>query len=160
MGSSGFALADGEGKSVWTLGGEFTLKLSGEDNQNRLSILEVKASRASEPPLHIHTREDEAWYVLEGAMTFHVGDSVFTATKGSFAYAPMGIPHAFTVDVEPTRVLLLASPAGFEGFALELGVPVSGDMSPSDLALPPPEVLGPVAERFGIQVVGPPLRVG
>jgi hypothetical protein len=72
---------------------------------------------------HIHHREDEAWYVLDGQMTFYVGDEVLTAGSGSFVYAPKGIP-----------------------------------VPPAGLSVPGPEVLGPVAERYGIEVVGPPIR--
>lgn len=116
------------------------------------------AYQTTEPPLHIHHREDEAWYILDGRMTFYVGDEVLEATAGCFAFAPRGIPHTFTVDAEPTRVLVLASPAGFERFALELGQPAASDTPPPSLAMPAPEVLGPVAERYGIEVVGPPVR--
>jgi hypothetical protein len=54
-------------------------------------------------------------------MTFYVADEVLEATAGCFAFAPRGIPYTFRVDVEPTRVLVFASPAGFGHFALELG---------------------------------------
>ena len=91
-------------------------------------------------------------------MTFYVADEVLEATPGTFVYAPRGLPHMFTVDVEPTRVLILASPAGFERFADELGVPALGDAPPAVLPLPTPEQIGPVAERYGIEVVGPPRR--
>ena len=59
---------------------------------------------------------------------------------------------------EPARVLVFASPAGFEHFALELGEPARDDTPPAGLSVPGPEVLGPVAERYGIEVVGPPAR--
>ncbi len=153
-----FLLRAGEGESVWSLGARFTIKLGDAQADGRFSLVEALAFQSSEPPLHVHQREDEAWYVLEGEMTFHVGDAVLKATAGSFAFAPMGIPHAFTVDVEPTRVLLFAAPSGFEQFALELGVPAKDDRPPSNLAVPGPEILGPVAERYGIEIVGPPLR--
>ena len=55
-------------------------------------------------------------------------------------------------------VLVFASPAGFEHFAMELGEPAVSDDRPPDLAIPGPDVLGPVAERYGIEVVGPPMR--
>lgn len=76
-----------------------------------------------------------------------------------FVYAPRGIPHAFTVAVEPTRVLVFASPAGFERFALDLGHPATDDTPPDDLVVPAPDVLGPVADGYGIEVVGPPRRL-
>lgn len=149
----------GEGTSVWSLGGRFTVKLDRDASEGRYALVEALAFRSTEPPMHVHHREDEAWYVLDGHMTFYVGDQVLEAPSGSFVLAPMGLPHTFTVDEEPTRVLVLASPAGFEHFALELGEPAEGDVPPAPLAVPSPEVLGPVAERYGIEVVGPPRRV-
>jgi mannose-6-phosphate isomerase-like protein (cupin superfamily) len=153
-----FVLGPGEGDSVWSLGGRFTLKLDADATEGRISLVESIAYRSTEPPLHVHRREDEAWYVIDGQITFHVDRQILVATAGCFAFAPRGLPHAFTVDVEPTRVLVLATPAGFEHFALELGVPAEGEQPPSDLAMPTPEVLGAVAQRYGIEVIGPPLR--
>lgn len=153
-----FLVERGEGVSVWSLGGRFTAKANAADTEDRFALVEAVAFQSTEPPLHIHHHEDEAWYVVEGKMTFYVGDEVMEATDGCFVYAPRGIPHTFTVDREPTRVLVLVSPAGFEHFALELGVEATGDTPPQDLAVPPPDVLGPVAERYGIEVVGPPRR--
>jgi quercetin dioxygenase-like cupin family protein len=152
------ALGPGEGESVWSLGGRFTKKVGTETSGGRFAMVESLAFRSTEPPRHIHHREDEAWYVLDGHMTFYVGEEVLEASSGAFVYAPKGIPHTFTVDVEPTRVLVFATPAGFEEFADELGVPARDDSPPEGLSVPGPEVLGPVGERFGIEVVGPPIR--
>jgi mannose-6-phosphate isomerase-like protein (cupin superfamily) len=149
----------GEGPSVWSLGGRFTVKLDTAEAAGRFSVVEAVAFRATEPPLHVHHREDEAWYVLDGAMTFHVGGEALAATSGAFVLAPMGLPHTFTVDVEPTRVLVLAAPSGFERFALDLGSPASSDEPPVGLEMPRPDVLGPVSVRYGIEVVGPPWRI-
>ena len=153
-----FVLAAGQGESVWSLGGRFTMKADVAVTEERFGLVEALAFQSTEPPLHIHHREDEAWYILDGKMTFYVADEVLEATAGCFAFAPRGIPHSFTVDIEPTRVLVFASPAGFEHFALELGEPAHSDTPPAALAVPPPEVLGPVAERYGIEIVGPPHR--
>jgi hypothetical protein len=122
-------------------------------------MLEALAFQTTEPPLHIHHREDEAWYVLDGHLTFHVADQVVEAGPGSFVFGPKGVPHSFTVDVEASRVLVFASPSGFENFALDLGHPAVDDEVPGDLSLPDPDVLGAVAERYGIEVVGPPIRL-
>jgi mannose-6-phosphate isomerase-like protein (cupin superfamily) len=149
----------GDGPSVWSLGGRFTVKLDDAGSGGRFSLVEALASRATEPPLHVHHNEDEAWYVLDGHMTFHVDGQAYEAASGSFVLAPQGLPHTFTVDVEPTRVLVFAAPSGFEHFALELGVPASSDHMPAGLAMPEPDVLDPVAARYGIEVVGPPWRV-
>jgi len=154
-----YLLRPGEGQSVWSLGGRFTMKVTGADAAGRFALVEALAFQSTEPPLHVHHREDEAWYVLDGHMTFYVGDLVLEAASGSFVHAPSGIPHTFTVDVEPTRVLVFASPAGFEHFALELGESATGDTPPRALSIPPPDVLEPVAKRYGIEVVGPPRRL-
>ena len=143
---------------MWSLGGRFTVKLAAPQAEERFALVEALAFRATEPPLHIHHREDEAWYILNGKMTFYVGDQSLEATAGCFVFAPRGVPHTFVVDVEPTRVLVFASPAGFEHFALELGTRAGSDDPPPSLAMPTPEVLGPVAERYGVEVVGPPHR--
>jgi mannose-6-phosphate isomerase-like protein (cupin superfamily) len=153
-----FVLEKGEGRSVWSLGGRFTIKVAEANADGRFSLVEALAFRSTEPPLHIHRKEDEAWYVLDGHMTFYVGDAVLEADAGSFVFAPSGVAHTFTVAVEPTRVLVFASPAGFEHFALELGEPATSDKPPAGLAVPSPDVLGPVAQRYGIEVVGPPHR--
>ncbi len=160
MTENAYSLAPGEGESVWSLGGKFTTKLAGDAVDERFSLTESLAFQTTEPPLHIHHREDEAWYVVEGHMTFYVADEKFEAGPGTFVFAPRGIPHTFTVDIEPTRVLVFASPAGFERFALDLAHPdsASRDTPPEGFAMPAPEVLGPVAERYGIEVVGPPVR--
>jgi mannose-6-phosphate isomerase-like protein (cupin superfamily) len=154
-----FVLKRGEGAPIWSLGGHFTPKLSGEQVDGAFSMTEALAFRATEPPLHIHTREDEAWYVIDGQMTLYVGNESFVVGSGSFAFAPRGLAHSFTVDIEPTRVLVFATPAGFEHFAMELGTPADSEAPPSDLAVPAPDVLGPVGARYGIQVVGPPIRI-
>jgi mannose-6-phosphate isomerase-like protein (cupin superfamily) len=154
-----FALGPGDGESVWSLGGRFTTKLGGDRVEDRFSMQEALVFQTAEPPMHIHHNEDEAWYVLEGHMTFHVGGAVLEAGPGTFAFGPRGVPHAFTVDDEPTRILVLASPAGFERFAFELGQPAMDDTPPADLMVPGPDVLEPVARRYGIEVVGPPIRL-
>ena len=92
-------------------------------------------------------------------MTSYVGGASYVAPADAFVLAAMCLPHTFTVDVEPTRVLVFAAPSGFEQFALDLGHPAVSDPPPVDLAMPAPDILGPVAERYGIEVVEPPRRV-
>ena len=154
-----YLLRPGEPGPIWSLGGHFTTKASAADTGGGIALVEAVAFRTTEPPLHIHHAEHEAWYVLAGRMTFRVADTTMVATAGCFAFAPRGLPHAFTVDEEPSRVLVITTPAGFEGFAAELGVPALSETPPEDLVLPTPEVLGTIAARYGIEVVGPPLRV-
>ena len=62
------------------------------------------------------------------------------------------------VDIEPSRILVITSPAGFERFVFDLGVPATGDEPPPGLSLPPRDVLMPIAQRHGIEIVGPTIR--
>jgi quercetin dioxygenase-like cupin family protein len=158
--TAGFLVERGEGDSVWSIGGRFTRKVGGSDSAGRLSILEAVVTRTAEPRRHIHHREDEAFYILEGQLSLHVGETVLTAAAGALAFAPMGIPHTFTVDVEPSRILVITSPSGFEGFIFDLGEPATGDDPPAGLSPPPREVILPIAQRYGIEIVGPTIREG
>ena len=69
-----------------------------------------------EPPVHIHTREDEALYVLEGAIRAHVGDETVEVEAGSYAARPKNVPHGLTVRGEEARLLVTLEPAGAEYF--------------------------------------------
>jgi hypothetical protein len=91
-------------------------------------------------------------------LTFHCADQVLVATAGSFVFAPRGLPHTFLIDGERARVLLVAAPAGFEGFVRELGVPTDADQPPAGWTRPSRDEIISVAERYGIEIVGPPLR--
>ena len=106
-------------------------------------------------PPHVPRREDEAWHVLDGSMTFFGGEDVFDAPSGMFVMAPQGLPHAFTVDVKPTRLLVLAAPSGCEHFAMDLGSLATSDLPLADLQMPGPDGLDPVAQRYAIEVNGP-----
>jgi mannose-6-phosphate isomerase-like protein (cupin superfamily) len=141
-------------RTFWSLGGLFDIKAAGTDTRNRYSVFEAVMTKLAEPPLHIHHREDEAWYVLDGKLTIHVGDLVIEAVPGTFAFAPMDIPHRFTVDVEPTRVMVTTSPGGnFEKFVEAAGVPVESSRGP--LPIDPPKLME-LSVKYGIELLGPP----
>lgn len=83
-------------------------------------------------PLHVHTREDELFHVLEGKISYRIGASRFEASPGHTLFAPRNIPHGFTVSSpEAARYLIVYSPAGFEEFIRESSEPAQA------LTLPP-----------------------
>lgn len=153
-----FVLKRGEGESFWSINGLFTTKLDGSHAESKLAILESVLIAGQEPGMHIHHREDEAFYVLDGQLTFHCGGEVLEADVGSFVFAPRGVPHTFLVEGEKARVLVFAAPAGFEHFVRDLGVRAEGDAAPASWVRPDRDVVTSVAERHGIEIVGPPLR--
>ena len=98
------------------------LLVKGEDTDGRFALVEHPiAPRALAGPMHVHEREDEYSYVLEGEVGFQVGDEVFTARPGQLVAKPRGIWHGFwNAGDAPARVLELISPGGFENYFVEL----------------------------------------
>jgi quercetin dioxygenase-like cupin family protein len=155
-GNHPYVLSREEGTSVWFLGTLMTVKASGETTSNGFGLIEQVLPPGFAPPPHIHHNEDEAFYLLEGNITFQCGDQTFNATAGSFVYLPRGIVHGFTVAADqPARLLQINTPAGLEHFFVEMG-----ESAPA-LTLPPPappdvEKLLRLASKYHFEIQGPP----
>jgi mannose-6-phosphate isomerase-like protein (cupin superfamily) len=95
-------------------------KITKRGTSGGFSLVEVndRATRKIDP--HRHTREDEAWYVIEGELSFQVGDEGAVAGPGALVYAPRGVPHSFKVTKVPARYLIMFSPAGIEALFAEV----------------------------------------
>jgi quercetin dioxygenase-like cupin family protein len=146
-----------EGDALWFLGTLVTIKSSAESTDGRAGVTENLAPRGGGSPLHVHRREDEWFYVLDGELTFWVGGETIVAPAGSFVYGPRDIPHTFVVTSDQARFLLVVEPAGFEGFIGQIGEPAQ------DLVIPPPpdsppdmEKLVAAAAEYGVEIIGPP----
>ena len=151
------AIPQAEGEARWFLGGLTTIKASGEQTGGRVAVTENRAPRGYGSPLHVHHQEDEWFYILSGELTFWIDGRVITATEGSFVYGPRDVPHTFTVSSDEARFLLVIEPAGFEQFLLELSEPAqSATLPPATLTPPAPEAMMTAAEKYGIEVLGPP----
>ncbi len=147
----------GEGEAIWFLGVLATIKSSAESSGGRVAVIEHLAPRGPASPLHVHRREDEWFYVIEGELTFWVGGETIAAPAGSFVYGPRDVPHTFSVSSEQARFLLVAEPAGFEDFMRSLSVPATElTLPPAGLAPPDPARLAAVAAEYGIEILGPP----
>ena len=97
-------------------GSNLELKLYGEQSGEDGAVVENRVRAGDEPPIHIHTREDESVYVLEGAIIAFVGDQQFEVEAGSYADLPNNVPHGFLVRGEEARLLQTLHPAGAEYF--------------------------------------------
>ena len=120
--ADGYSLAPGDGERIWIVGDTMTLKATGESTGGSLTLLENLTAPGGGPPPHVHAREDEFWYVLDGTFEIRIGDEVHALGPGGFAFAPHGTVHNFrnTADT-PSRVLVGFAPAGMEGFFRESG---------------------------------------
>ncbi len=140
--AAGYALKDGEGRAVWFLGGLVTWKATGSNTEGRFELVEQSGRRGFAAPVHIHEREIEAFYVLEGEMTFVLGPKTISATAGSFLYIPQQTKHAFVIESEEAKFLALASPPALERFVDELGTPAkTTKLPPLSQPMPSPERL-------------------
>jgi quercetin dioxygenase-like cupin family protein len=151
------ALRAGEGEPLWVFGVLATIKSSSETTDGRVAVIEHLAPLGAGSPLHVHHREDEWFYVIEGALTFWVGGEVIEAPAGSFVFGPRDIPHTFLVSSPEARFLLVAEPAGFESFMRAMGRPAPTLSIPPPA--PPPADLAPLvaaAAGYGIEILGPP----
>jgi quercetin dioxygenase-like cupin family protein len=126
-----------------------TFKVRGSDTAGAMTALENLIAPGDGPPLHTHAHEDEAWYVIAGALRFKLGDDVATAPAGSFVFVPRGVPHAFVNDGdEPARILVMFTPSGMEAFFDRF----------AELEAFDPAAFGRIGSEVGMEVVGPPLR--
>lgn len=148
--------ADG-GEAIWYFGGLMTVKAGGEHTGERFSLHEHLAPRGMATPLHVQPREDEAFYVLEGDLTFFLDGEPLSIPAGGSAFVPRGTPHSFRVESETARYLVLNTPAGHERFFRAVGEPAR------ELTLPPPADAPPDMERMaaaaadaGFEILGPP----
>ena len=124
----GYALAAGEGERIWIVGDTMTLKATGDSTGGSLVLLENLTAPGGGPPPHVHTREDEFWFVLDGTFEIRIGDEVHTVGPGGFAYAPRGTVHNFRNTAEtPGRVLVGFAPGGMDAFFRESGSAATDD---------------------------------
>jgi quercetin dioxygenase-like cupin family protein len=146
-----------EGEAFWFLGVLAVIKADGQATGGRFALIEQLAPKGSGSPLHVHQREDEWFYVIDGELTLWVGGRHINAPAGSFVYGPRGIPHTYTVASPTARFLVGAEPAGFDDFVRALAVPAQSRTIPPPAGQPPdPEYLTRVAAQYGIEILGPP----
>lgn len=130
------------------LGGDVTFLVRGGQSNGALAALEVVNAPGEGPPLHVHTREDETVYVLEGDFRWKLGEQLSVSGPGSFVYIPRGLPHTWQIIGEGHgRMVVTFFPAGMEGFFERLGSMTEYD----------PDAFRDAATDHGMEIVGPPL---
>ncbi len=154
-------IRSGEGPATWAMGQLFEHLLTGEEGGGLVGLSVVTAPSGAAPPLHRHTKEAEAFFLLDGAMTYRAGDDVLRLQSGDFLWLPRGLPHAFRITGgQPARFLALTAPGGLLHMYDEVGVPAAERRLPGSdgqpLATEVPRWLQLAAE-YGIEVLGPPL---
>ena len=105
------------GSAFWGPGDHYTFLVTGEESGGAYFAMEALVPPGGGPPPHIHTREDETFYLLEGEVEFLLGDDLVVAGPGDFVNVPRGTVHRFrNAGAETARMVLTFSPAGMERF--------------------------------------------
>jgi mannose-6-phosphate isomerase-like protein (cupin superfamily) len=126
------AVRRGEGEARWWFACLAEIKLTADQTGGALSIVEITEPPGSASPLHVHYRDDETFWILEGDATFEVGDTVVHAGAGDVLFGPRGVPHRYTVGENGCRMLFIMTPGGFETLVREMSAPAE------ERTLPPP----------------------
>ena len=149
-----FLIGPGEGPTYGVLGHKYRLLVTGQQTDGAYAAIEGVFPRGDGPPPHVHTREDEGLYVVEGTITVMVEGQETEVGPGSFVLVPKGTLHSFRNAASGTaRVLITVNPAGLDDFFKAVGIPIA-----DPAADPPPstvEHLQKVVERapeYGIEI--------
>ena len=136
--------------------------LAGSDETGgRFGLMEMIVPQGREPSRHLHHTDDEGFYVLDGFVTFYVGEETYNAGPGTFVFLPHGVPHSYTFESDVVRILSIVAPGGLEAHfqdarfsepARDLTLPTPSE-EPDDAVL---EEMGRDLAGYGTEVVGPP----
>lgn len=144
----------GEGRTIAVVGDVYRFLATGDDTGGKYALWEALVPPGGGPPPHVHSREEEGFYILEGEITLTIDGKRLVASAGMFANMPVGTPHSFKNESDkPARMLISVAPAGLEKMFFEVGVPVP----PGATTAAPPtkeeiDRLLAAAPRYGIQI--------
>jgi quercetin dioxygenase-like cupin family protein len=131
-------------------------RVSSDDTNNSLAVVDIISVPGSEPPRHIHQFEDELIFLKKGEAAIYIGDDMVEAKAGDIVFMPRGIPHHFKILSEKAMITLVITPGGFDRFFEAITLPYKGDTPPSVERAPTQDEINyftAVAESFGIQFV-------
>ena len=143
-----------QGRTIAVVGDVYRFLATGKDTNGKYAIWEALVPPGGGPPPHVHSREEEGFYILEGEITFTVNGEQLVARAGAFANMPVGTPHSFKNESsQPAKMLISVAPAGLEQMFFEVGVPLAEGAT---TALPPTkeeiERLLAAAPKYGVEI--------
>ena len=148
---------DATGRVFSVVGDRYHFLVTGEESGGAFAMMDFLVPPQHGPPPHVHHREDEVFYVLEGEFSFTVAGRVVRATAGQTLYGQRDVPHTFkNTGDKAGRMIVVVAPAGLEKFFAEIGTPL-----PSPQAAPveptPADIqrLLAAAPRYGLEILAP-----
>jgi quercetin dioxygenase-like cupin family protein len=149
------AVAKGEGEARWWFNCLAVIKTTAADTGGQMTIIEITEPPGSQAPLHVHHREDEGFWVLEGDVTFEVGDTTIEARAGDYAFGPRDIPHRYTVGAAGCRMLFICTPGGFENLVIAMSEPAGSRTLPLPSEVQPDWArVAAIAKAHGAELLG------
>jgi quercetin dioxygenase-like cupin family protein len=144
-----------QGQTIAVVGDVYRFLVTGNETNGKYATWEAIVPPGGGPPLHRRSREEESFLILEGEITFQVGEEKLVATAGTFANMPVGSLHCFKNETDQVaRMIISVVPAGLEKMFFEFGVPLT--VGTTD-ALPPSkeeiEKLLLLAPNYGIEIM-------
>ncbi len=156
------AIISDPANQLWFLNTLVTVRVSGSDGQDGLSILEHRAPHGDSPPLHIHRTEDEVFHILEGEFRLKIDEHEHRLGAGEILLTPKGVPHTYRVEsAAGGRWLTITVRGDFERFVRAMARPAERLELPEPAGAPSAEAieaLTATAAQYGIEIVGPPLH--
>jgi len=139
---------------AYTGGAELAVILDAATTGGQLTVMDSHSLPGDASPVHVHSRDDEAFLLIDGRMTIWVGEARYRLRPGGIAFLPRGIPHAVRCDTA-CRALLLSTPAGpqesvFRSAGWDLSQPRPEGWQPSQ------DALRRAAHEAGVTLIGPP----
>lgn len=146
-----------DARTIAVVGDVYRFLATGEDTNGKYALFEAIVPPGGGPPPHVHSREEEGFYVLEGEITFTINGERVLATAGTFANMPIGTPHSFKNEsTKPAKMLISVAPAGLERMFFEVGVQLAeGATNGSPPTKEEIERLLAIAPSYGIQIMLP-----
>lgn len=138
--------------SYWYIGHLMSLLLTSKETSGRFALLRATERRGLEPPPHTHTKEDEAFLILEGEVVYTVGKKTFHAKEGDVMFLPKNIQHSFKIQTEKLETLILLTPGGLENYFVEMSQPAQEVQLPP-MPQGPPDIkkLVATASKYGVK---------
>lgn len=154
---AGVMRAVDEGRAVGVVGDVYRFLATGAETGGAYALWEALVPPGGGPPPHFHTREIEGFYVLEGEMTFILGETKHVAGPGTHVSIPLRTVHAFKNESDaPARMLIMVTPAGLEQMFFEVGVPLAAGATNAPATTKEEiERLLAASARYGVEILPP-----
>jgi mannose-6-phosphate isomerase-like protein (cupin superfamily) len=150
------SLGPNYGNAYWFLDQLIVVKFPSASAPISIGVTEITTPQGSGPPFHVHSREDELFYILEGTYLVRLGEREVEADAGTWLYGPRGLAHGYSVHSRIGRHISLTVPNGFEQFFAVAGKTASTRSIPPEPVVPDPASLRSLAETYGLTLLPPP----